>query len=392
MNITVIGAGAWGTALAISLSAHHRVTLWARDAAQIETMRATRRNQRYLPQATLPDNLKLNADFAAALADAELAIIAVPTGALRATLQQITSRFPLSNSLPATPSPQSSGGTTSHSTKPSENDGQVAGYPTSGRGSKREMQLLNPAGERTSEKGIVKFPGVVWVCKGFEAETSLLPHQVAAEVLPGEFPRGVLSGPSFAQEVARGLPTALTLASADEAFAQRTAQVLHHAHLRIYASNDVIGVEVGGAVKNVMAIAAGICDGLGLGHNARAALLTRGLAEITRLGLKLGGRPETLSGLSGTGDLILTCTGDLSRNRQVGLLLVQQHDLSEILSRLGHVAEGVYTVREVHRLAQRLDVAMPICEAVYRVLYEHVPVVEMVAALLNLTPNLEFDQ
>jgi len=338
MNITVIGAGAWGTALAISLSGHHRVTLWARDAAQIETMRTTRRNQRYLPHGTLPDHLELSADFAAALADADLAIIAVPTGALRATLQKLAQ-------LPS-----------------------------------------RPAGESGAR------PGVVWVCKGFEAETSLLPHQVVAETLPQGFSCGVLSGPSFAQEVARGLPTALTLASVDEAFAQRTAQALHHAHLRIYASSDVIGVEVGGAVKNVMAIAAGICDGLGLGHNARAALLTRGLAEITRLGLKLGGRPETLSGLSGTGDLILTCTGDLSRNRQVGLLLVQQHDLSEILSRLGHVAEGVYTVREVHRLAQRLDVAMPICEAVYRVLYEHVPVVEMVAALLNRTPNLEFNQ
>ena len=338
MNVTVIGAGAWGTALAISLSGHHRVTLWARDAAQVETMRTTRRNQRYLPHGTLPDHLELSTDFAAALADAELAIIAVPTGALRATLQKLAQ-------LPS-----------------------------------------RPAGESGAR------PGVVWVCKGFEAETSLLPHQVAAEILPPGFSCGVLSGPSFAQEVARGLPTALTLASADEAFAQRTAQSLHHAHLRIYASSDVAGVEVGGAVKNVMAIAAGICDGLGLGHNARAALLTRGLAEITRLGLKLGGRPETLSGLSGTGDLILTCTGDLSRNRQVGLLLVQQHDLSEILSRLGHVAEGVYTVREVHRLAQRLDVAMPICEAVYRVLYEHVPVAEMVAALLNRTPNLEFNQ
>lgn len=338
MNITVIGAGAWGTALAISLSGHHRVTLWARDAAQIETMRATRRNQRYLPHSTLPDNLELSTDFSAALAEADLAIIAVPTGALRATLQKLAQ-------LPD-----------------------------------------RPAGESGAE------PGVVWVCKGFEAETSLLPHQVAAETLPPGFSCGVLSGPSFAQEVARGLPTALTLASADEAFAQRTAQALHHAHLRVYASGDVTGVEVGGAVKNVMAIAAGICDGMGLGHNARAALLTRGLAEITRLGLKLGGRPETLSGLSGTGDLILTCTGDLSRNRQVGLLLVQQHDLSEILNRLGHVAEGVYTVREVHRLAQRLDVAMPICEAVYRVLYEHVPVAEMVAALLNRTPNLEFNQ
>ena len=228
------------------------------------------------------------------------------------------------------------------------------------------------------------------MCKGFEAETAKLPHQVVAEVLPAGFQNGVLSGPSFAQEVARGFPTALTLASADEEFARSAAQVLHHAYLRIYASNDVVGVEVGGAVKNVMAIAAGICDGMGLGHNARAALLTRGLAEIKRLGMKLGGRSETLSGLSGVGDLILTCTGDLSRNRQVGLLLAQQHDLSEILRRLGHVAEGVYTVREVHRLAQLLGVAMPICDAVYRILYEQVPAAEMVAALLNRTPHSEF--
>ena len=382
MNITVIGAGAWGTALAISLAASHRVTLWARDAAQIEAMRATRRNQRYLPDIPLPDNLELTAEFSAALGEVELAIIAVPTAALRTTLQQIASRFPLSNSL-TMPSPQSS--------------------PASGRGGEREKQLLIPAGERTIEKrgkqaiceadarkGIVKFPGVVWLCKGFEAETSLLPHQVAAETLPERFCRGVLSGPSFAQEVARGLPAALTLASTDGEFAQCTAQALHHAHLRIYASNDVIGVEVGGAVKNVMAIAAGICDGMGLGYNARAALLTRGLAEITRLGLKLGGRPETLGGLSGAGDLILTCTGDLSRNRQVGMLLAQQHPLSEILLRLGHVAEGVYTAREVHRLAQRMGVEMPICEAVYHVLYEHTPVAEAGAELLNLTPNHEF--
>lgn len=336
MDITVIGAGAWGTALAISLSANHRVTLWARDAVQIESMRATRCNQRYLPDISLPDNLELSADFAAALAVAELAIIAVPTGALRPTLQHLLQ-------LPS-----------------STFDGLRTGL------------------------------GVVWLCKGFEAETSLLPHQVAAEVLPEEFHCGVLSGPSFAQEVALGLPTALTFASVDQQFAQRTAQALHHARLRIYASNDMVGVEVGGAVKNVLAIAAGICDGMGLGYNARAALLTRGLAEITRLGMQLGGRPETLSGLSGVGDLILTCTGDLSRNRQVGLLLAQQHDLSEILRRLGHVAEGVYTVREVHHLAKRLGVAMPICEAVYRIIYEHVPAEEMLAELLNRAPNLEF--
>lgn len=329
MNITIVGAGAWGTALAISLAANHRVTLWARDAAQIEAMQITRYNQHYLPDILLPADLKLSPDFSAALATAELVIIAVPTSALRLILHKLV----------------------------------------------RLSRHFN----------------VVWLCKGFEAETAKLPHQVVAEVLPEGFKYGVLSGPSFAQEVARGFPTALTLASADQEFARSTAQALHHAYLRIYASNDMVGVEVGGAVKNVMAIAAGICDGMGLGHNARAALLTRGLAEITRLGLKLGGRSETLSGLSGVGDLILTCTGDLSRNRQVGLLLVQQHELPEILRRLGHVAEGVYTVREVHHLAQRLGVAMPICEAVYRILYEHVPAAETVTTLLNRTPNLEFD-
>jgi glycerol-3-phosphate dehydrogenase (NAD(P)+) len=329
MNITIIGAGAWGTALAISLSANHRVTLWARNANQIAAMQVTRYNQQYLPGILLPAEIELSADFPAALASAELVIIAVPTAALRQALHQL-------------------------------------------------VQLR-------------RHFNVIWLCKGFEAETAKLPHQVVAEVLPEGFKYGVLSGPSFAQEVARGFPTALTLASADEEFARSTAQALHHAYLRVYASNDMVGVEVGGAVKNVMAIAAGICDGLGLGLNARAALLTRGLAEITRLGLKLGGRSETLSGLSGVGDLILTCTGDLSRNRQVGMLLVQQHDFEEILRRLGHVAEGVYTVREVHHLAQRLGVAMPICEAVYRILYEQVPPAEMVAILLNRTPNLEFD-
>jgi glycerol-3-phosphate dehydrogenase (NAD(P)+) len=328
MNITVIGAGAWGTALAISLAARHRVTLWARDAEQIAAMRVSRCNLRYLPDVAFPETLLLSSDFSASLADAELVILAVPTAALRVTLQGIS---------------------------------HYAGF------------------------------GVVWLCKGFEAGTSLLPHQVAEQVLPPEFPRGVLSGPSFALEVARGLPTALVLAAGNDAFAQRVAQNLHHSRLRVYASNDVIGVEVGGAVKNVMAIAAGVCDGMQLGSNARAALITRGLAEITRLGLKMGGRQETLGGLSGAGDLILTCTGDLSRNRRVGLLLAQEQSLDDILCRLGHVAEGVYAVREVHVLAQRLDVDMPISEAVYRVLYDHVTTHEMVASLLNRTASLEFN-
>ena len=330
MNISILGAGAWGSALAINLSARHQVTLWACDAAQIETMRATGYNQRYLPEVSLPQNLNLTADLHAALAAAELILIAVPIAALRVTLQQIASAV-------STPIP------------------------------------------------------VIWACKGFEAGTTQLPHQVAAEILPENFPRGVLSGPSFALEVARGLPTALILASADGKFARQMAQSLHHSSLRIYSSTDVTGVEMGGAVKNVLAIAAGIAEGMGYGQNARAGLITRGLAEMTRLGLKMGVRAETLSGLSGAGDLILTCTGDMSRNRQVGILLAQQQALPDILNHLGHVAEGVYTVREVHHLAQRLGVDMPICAAVYSVLYEQVPAASAVESLLNRAPNSEFN-
>lgn len=328
MNITILGAGAWGTALSISLSARHRVTLWTNEADQAEEMSASRRNQRFLPDMALPPQLQFSADLEAVLPDTELVLVAVPTSALRTILTQVAQR----------PAPVQ----------------------------------------------------IVWVCKGFEANTAQLPHQVAQETLPHNFPRGVLSGPSFAQEVARGLPTALTLASDDGEFARQAAQALHHARLRIYSSTDVAGVEVGGAVKNVLAIAAGISDGLGFGHNARAALITRGLAEITRLGLKLGGRTETLGGLSGAGDLILTCTGDLSRNRQVGMLLAQRQALPDILRQLGHVAEGVYTAREVHQLAQRFGVDMPICAAVYRVLYEQVPAASAVESLLNRTPNSEF--
>ena len=328
MNIAILGAGAWGTALAISLSSRHRITLWARNAEQIAAMSASRSNQRYLPEIPLPQELSLTSDLNAALADAELILAVVPIAALRPTLRQVA-----------------------------------------------ELPVPIP---------------VIWACKGFEADTALLPHQVVAETLPQNFLCGVLSGPSFALEVARGLPTALTLASGDVEFARQTAQSLHHSRLRIYSSTDVVGVEVGGAVKNVLAIAAGISDGLGFGYNARAALITRGLAEMTRLGLKLGGSPETLGGLSGAGDLILTCTGDLSRNRRDGLLLAQQQALPDILRQLGHVAEGVYTVREVHQLAQRLGVDMPICAAVYRVLYEQVPAAIAVEELLSRSPNTEF--
>lgn len=328
MKVAVLGSGAWGTALAVSFAPRHQVTLWARDAQRVEAMRASRQNQRYLPDIILPAELGLSSDLDEALAGAELVIVAVPVSALRSTLQQIAK-------LP------------------------------------------------------VPVP-VVWACKGFESGTSQLPHQIVTDTLPASFPRGVLSGPSFAQEVARSLPTALTLASSDGEFAQGTAKALHHSRLRIYSSTDVVGVEIGGAIKNVLAIAAGICDGMKMGLNARAALLTRGLAEMTRLGMQMGGHAETLGGLSGVGDLILTCTGDLSRNRQVGMLLAQRKSLPAILDELGHVAEGVYTAREVHRVARQHDVEMPICEAVYRVLYENLAAEQAVEMLLSRQPGSEF--
>jgi len=332
MRIAVLGSGAWGTALAISFATRHEVTLWARDEAQATAIRDTHRNQRYLPDTQLPSNLAVTSDLPQALQDVELIIAAVPVSGLRPVMQQIASHF--------------------------------------------------VSGERR--------PGVIWLCKGIETITSLLPHQIVSETLPAAFPRGALTGPSFAQEVARGLPTALTLASTDGEFAQRTAKALHHSRLRIYSSTDVVGVEIGGAIKNVLAIAAGICDGMQMGLNARAALLTRGLAEMSRLGLQMGGRAETLGGLSGVGDLILTCTGDLSRNRQVGMLLAQRHSLSTILGELGHVAEGVYTAREVQRIAQQQGVEMPICQAVYRVLYENLAADKAVEALLSRQPGEEF--
>ncbi|WP_413437457.1 NAD(P)H-dependent glycerol-3-phosphate dehydrogenase [Sulfuriferula sp. GW1] len=321
MNITVLGAGAWGTALAVVLASRHAVTLWARDADQIASMNATRSNPRYLPGVTLPDQLGLKDDLPAALAHAELVLVATPSGAFRSVLKQLSAldqRAPL-----------------------------------------------------------------VWVCKGFEAGTMKLPHQVAQEELPDEVARGVLSGPSFAQEVAAGLPTALTLATSDTSALREAAAALHGGRLRVYTSNDVIGVELGGALKNVIAIAAGISDGLHFGHNARAALITRGVAEISRLGLALGGRMETFMGLTGMGDLILTCTGDLSRNRQLGLRLAAGESLEAILRALGHIAEGVTTAREVDKLATKLGVDMPITHAVCRVLYEGVAPRAVVDDLLN---------
>ena len=304
MNITVLGAGAWGTALAISTAPRHATVLWARDASQVQQMQATRRNERYLRDVALHPALQLSSDLPAALAHAAegLLVIATPMSALRAMLQAL---------------------------------------PEQAR--------------------------VWWLCKGFEAGSGRLGHEVAREVRPLAR-AGVLSGPSFALEVARGLPTALVAASADAELAEAAVQALHTDTLRVYTSTDPAGVEVGGAVKNVLAIATGIADGMGLGLNARAALITRGLAEMTRLGLALGARPETFMGLSGLGDLVLTATGDLSRNRQVGLKLATGEPLAQILAELGHVAEGVYSAPTVLRRAQERGVEMPITEAVVNVL------------------------
>ena len=306
MKIAVLGAGAWGTAISIVLQGRHDVALWARDGALIEALRADRANRRYLPGFKLPSALDLTANLAQVLDGAELVLAAVTTNGLRETLRAV----------------------------------RAAGSAAP----------------------------LVWLCKGFESGQARLPHQICAEELAPATPRAVLSGPSFAQEVAKGLPAALALASTDVDFARHAARALHGSTLRIYPSADVTGVETAGAVKNVMAIAAGVSDGLALGLSARAALITRGLAEMTRLGVALGGRAETFMGLAGAGDLILTCTGDLSRNRQVGLALARGVSLAEVLAGLGHTAEGVLTARAVAGLAEQLNVEMPITRAVCRVL------------------------
>ena len=329
MKLSVLGAGAWGTALAASWAPLHDVTLWGRNTADLDAMRASRINSHYLPDCPLPDTLRFDANFDHAVADAELLVIAVPSSGLRPTLAALAL----------------------HS----------------------------------------KLPPLIWVCKGFEPGSRKLPHQLIAELLPERSQTGVLSGPSFAQEVAQGYPTALTLASHDTALAQHLAEALSSHRLRIYAHDDVIGVEVGGALKNVIAIAAGICDGLQLGHNARAALITRGLAEMTRLGVQLGGHFETFMGLSGLGDLILTTTGDLSRNRQVGLRLARGQALATILSELGHVAEGVTTAREGAALASELGVDMPITRTVCQMVFEGLPAAQAVHALLNREIKAEFE-
>ncbi|HUR89417.1 MAG TPA: NAD(P)H-dependent glycerol-3-phosphate dehydrogenase [Ramlibacter sp.] len=325
MKIAVFGAGAWGTALAVNASARHDVVLWARDAAQADAIRRDRENKRYLEGVPLPARLCLASDPSiSALASAcDLAVIATPMAGLREMLAALASQ----------PKP------------------------------------------------------VVWLCKGFESAgvEGLLGHEVQAQVAPA-LAAGVLSGPSFAVEVAQGRPTALVAASVNESVRDSLVAAFHGDRLRVYANEDITGVEVGGAVKNVLAIATGLCDGLGLGLNARAALITRGLVEMTRLGVALGARAETFMGLSGLGDLVLTATGDLSRNRRIGLMLAQGQSLDAATASLGHVAEGVLCARGVVARGERLGVDMPISRAVANLLSGRLEPRAAVAELMARDP------
>jgi len=330
-RITFIGAGAWGTALAIAackLPGQRQVRLHVRDVTQAQAMARTRENARYLPGLVLPDALQILGgsldELVAGAAAADLFVVATPMAGLRQTL------------------------------------GALAQVPSS----------------------------VAWLCKGFETGTGLMPHEVQADVAPG-MRAGALSGPSFAQEVASGQPAALVAASAHAAVRAALVAAFHGPALRVYANDDIVGVEVGGAVKNVLAIATGLCDGLSLGLNARAALITRGLAEMTRLGVALGAKAETFMGLSGLGDLVLTATGDLSRNRKVGLLLAQGLTLAQAVESLGHVAEGVYSARTVHQRAQALGIEMPITAAVVALLDGRLKVGEVVQLLMGRDPRGE---
>ncbi len=335
MKIFVLGAGAWGTALALSAARatdRHQVTLWARDPAQLAALRSTGCNTRYLPGIALPPALHLAGGSLAALvpelAQQDLLVVATPMAGLRDMLTPLrATRVP-----------------------------------------------------------------VVWLCKGFEAERDdnfgLLGHEVQAQVAPA-LQAGVLSGPSFAQEVAQGKPTALVAASTHQHVREAMVAAFHSSSLRVYANDDVVGVEVGGAVKNVLAIATGLCDGLQLGLNARAALITRGLTEITRLGLALDAKAETFMGLSGLGDLVLTATGDLSRNRRVGLALAQGKSLQQAVAELGHVAEGVYCAQTVLQRSRSLDLEMPITECVVDLLDGRLRPDQAVARLMGREPGTE---
>jgi len=327
--ITVLGAGSWGTALAIQLTrAGHEVLLWGNEAEHVQLLNEQRCNQQYLPGIKFPDSLQITASLEQALASPAWVLIAIPSHAYRSFLHENAHLF-------------------------------------------------------KSETGIA------WASKGLEEGTGKLLHQVVEEELPQCHKTAVMSGPTFAGEVARDLPTAITVASASETFSAQISDDLHSGRFRVYLSTDLIGVELGGAFKNVLAIAAGAADGLGFGANTRAALITRGLAEMMRLGEAMGGHRETFMGLAGMGDLILTCTDNQSRNRRTGLLLAQGKSLEQVHAEIGQAIEGIKTAKEAVNLARRYGVEVPITEQVYRVLYENCPIEEAVQTLLSRKTSQE---
>lgn len=328
-TIAVLGAGSWGTALAMLLGQNkHHVNLWSHNAKHAASMQQARENSRYLPDLTFPTTLNVNANLETTLKDVNDILIVVPSHAFRQTLETI---------------------------KPF----------------------------------ITSLHRIAWATKGLEANSYKLLHQVAREVLGDEISLAVISGPTFAKEVAQGLPGAVTIASTDQTFARDWAHLLHNDHFRAYTGDDIIGVEIGGACKNVIAIAAGIADGMGFGANARAALIARALSEITRLGISLGAQAETFTGLTGLGDLVLTCTDNQSRNRRTGIALGKGKKLDLAIKEIGQVVEGVSTAKEVVALAKKQNIDMPITEQVYNVLYKNVPAEKAVNALFNRTIKSE---
>ncbi|TAN46763.1 MAG: NAD(P)-dependent glycerol-3-phosphate dehydrogenase [Methylococcaceae bacterium] len=328
-SIAILGAGSWGTALALTAARNgHRVVLWGHNAQHMADMAASCCNSRYLPDTPLPESLTLTADLASAVAGADFLLLAVPSHAFRATLER--------------------------------------------------LHAFHTAGTT-----------IAWATKGLDPDSGGLLQQTVAEVFSPDTAMALLSGPTFAREVAQGLPTAITLAANQPVFAERLARIFHSPTFRVYTSSDLIGAQLGGAVKNVLAIAAGISDGLGYGANTRAALVTRGLAEMMRLGQALGAHSETLMGLAGLGDLVLTCTDNQSRNRRMGLALGQNQTQAEALAGIGQEVEGVAAAREVYRLAQCHGVEMPITEQVYHVLHEGLAPEAAVYNLLNREPKAE---
>lgn len=323
--IAIIGAGSWGTALALQFArSGRRVRLWDIDTEQLAIIAAERINTRYLPNAPFPDNIEVRDDLESCLDNVTDIVVVVPSHGLRDTLQKL-------------------------------------------------QPLLDDSAR------------VCWATKGFELSTGKLPHEVAAEVLGDNHAMAVLSGPTFAKEVGAGLPTAMTIASPDTTFAEDLAEAISKDNFRAYTSSDMIGVEVGGAVKNVLAIGAGISDGLGFGANTRIALINRGLVEMVRLGVALGAKQDTFMGLAGMGDLVLTCTDDQSRNRRTGLMLASGKSIEEAQQEIGQVVEGVLAAKAVKQVADKLSVEMPICQQIYRVLYEGVSPREAVTALMSRT-------